>query len=567
VSDQSTLLGPKFFVLGVWEQPGSTMAAWKARGVNTLVGAPQGQDILTWAKSADAAGFYQIREPSSNLTFDANDPYLLAWATRDEPSNTTTTLSYGAVNENPAAVLAEATPLRAAAAAAGKVIPIWTNHVAAHIYPDWAQKNVLMMDYMEGPESDWLSSDGYPIQQHQAFVVATNDGYTSTTQGIALDRQEAWSGGKPVMAFIGVAAYNATAGVPTAGQFNAMAWSSVIHGATGISYFSIDLAPFKWDATPPALVEAITTFDQQIAAIDKILINETSGGRDPFTLYRAANVGAAPQTGQLPYPFEAAEIPTAQGVYRIILNLSDHAQVLNKPEWGLNNVTFEAYGVVRGYGTGDNTATAPTGGMLATGTAANDTVIGGAGDDTINGASAAVPSYLRGGEGNDVMTGGPGFNDMHGNEGNDTLQGGGGENWVVGGKGDDLLLGGGAVNLILGNIGNDTLSGGSRGDILRGGRDNDSIVGGVGADFISGDRGDDTESGGLGADVFHGSQDAGIDRILDFRLSDGDRVQLDPGTTYAVSQVGSDTVIDMGGGNQMILVGVQLSALHTGWIA
>ena len=41
---------------------------------------------------------------------------------------------------------------------------------------------------------------------------------------------------------------------------------------------------------------------------------------------------------------------------------------------------------------------------------------------------------------------------------------------------------------------------------------------------------------------------------------------LDPGTTYAVSQVGPDTVIDMGGGNQMILVGVQLSTLPTGWI-
>jgi hypothetical protein len=41
---------------------------------------------------------------------------------------------------------------------------------------------------------------------------------------------------------------------------------------------------------------------------------------------------------------------------------------------------------------------------------------------------------------------------------------------------------------------------------------------------------------------------------------------LDPGTTYSVSQVGADTVIDMGGGNQMILVGVQLSTLPAGWI-
>jgi hypothetical protein len=33
-----------------------------------------------------------------------------------------------------------------------------------------------------------------------------------------------------------------------------------------------------------------------------------------------------------------------------------------------------------------------------------------------------------------------------------------------------------------------------------------------------------------------------------------------------VSQVGADTVIDMGAGNQMMLVGVQMSSLTPGWI-
>ena len=59
---------------------------------------------------------------------------------------------------------------------------------------------------------------------------------------------------------------------------------------------------------------------------------------------------------------------------------------------------------------------------------------------------------------------------------------------------------------------------------------------------------------------------AGIDRVLDFHLSEGDRVLLDPGTTYTLSQVAADTVIDMGGGHQMILVGVQLSTLTPGWL-
>ena len=103
-------------------------------------------------------------------------------------------------------------------------------------------------------------------------------------------------------------------------------------------------------------------------------------------------------------------------------------------------------------------------------------------------------------------------------------------------------------------------------DVVRGGQDNDIVRGGAGNDYVSGDRGSDTVTGGTGADIFHSFGEAGIDRVTDFNLAEGDRVQLDPGTQYTVSQVGSDTVIDMTGGGQMILLGVQMSTLTTGWI-
>ena len=80
------------------------------------------------------------------------------------------------------------------------------------------------------------------------------------------------------------------------------------------------------------------------------------------------------------------------------------------------------------------------------------------------------------------------------------------------------------------------------------------------AKLVSGDRGDDTMVGGDGADSFHSSNEAGIDRVLDFSVAQGDRVQLDPGTTFSVSQVGADTVISLTGG-QVILVGVSMSGL------
>ena len=45
MSDQATALGPKFFVLGAYVQASWMMDSWKARGVNTLVEAPEGHDV------------------------------------------------------------------------------------------------------------------------------------------------------------------------------------------------------------------------------------------------------------------------------------------------------------------------------------------------------------------------------------------------------------------------------------------------------------------------------------------------------------------------------------------
>ena len=204
------------------------------------------------------------------------------------------------------------------------------------------------------------------------------------------------------------------------------------------------------------------------------------------------------------------------------------------------------------------------GGQVLQATAGAPTVQGGAGDDTITGASTA--DYLRGNDGNDVINGGTAFDDINGNVGNDTLHGGAGDDWVVGGKNDDVQFGDDGDDIVWGNLGNDTLDGGAGNDQVRGGQGDDSLSGGDGNDFISGDRGADTEMGGAGADIFHGSQDAGVDRVLDFSYGQGDRVMLDPGTTFTASQVGADTVLDMGGGNQMVLVGVQLSTLPSDYI-
>lgn len=175
-------------------------------------------------------------------------------------------------------------------------------------------------------------------------------------------------------------------------------------------------------------------------------------------------------------------------------------------------------------------------------------------------------SVIRGGDGNDSITGGTAFDDINGNQGDDTAHGGAGDDWVVGGKGNDALFGDAGDDLVLGNLGDDTLSGGDGKDVLRGGQGNDVVQGGAGDDWLSGDRGDDTLTGGTGADTFHSFSGAGIDRVTDFHLSEGDRFVLDAGTLYTLRQSGADTIIDMGAGDQVILVGVSLSSLTGNWI-
>jgi serralysin len=220
--------------------------------------------------------------------------------------------------------------------------------------------------------------------------------------------------------------------------------------------------------------------------------------------------------------------------------------------------------VLFGYGGGDSIAGGGGNDYLDAG-AGNNTVYGGAGDDVILASSGQ--NYLRGDDGNDTLTGASEFDDINGNKGDDVIDGGsGGGDWLVGGQGNDRITSHGSDDILYGNMGNDTLNGGPGSEIIRGGQGDDVLYGAAGNDWLSGDRGNDTITGGTGADIFHTFSGAGLDRVLDFRIADGDRVMLDSGTTYTLKQVGPDAVVDMGNGDQMILVGVQLSALPAGWI-
>ncbi|WEZ88825.1 retention module-containing protein [Pseudomonas sp. NyZ480] len=110
------------------------------------------------------------------------------------------------------------------------------------------------------------------------------------------------------------------------------------------------------------------------------------------------------------------------------------------------------------------------------------------------------------------------FDISRANDGADTLMGGAGNDIIFGQGGNDYLDGGKGNDILLGGAGNDTLLGGDGNDLLFGGAGNDALTGGKGNDILSGGAGADTFVWKLG--------DIGQDVIKDFKMSEGDRLDL-----------------------------------------
>ena len=120
-------------------------------------------------------------------------------------------------------------------------------------------------------------------------------------------------------------------------------------------------------------------------------------------------------------------------------------------------------------------------GKSGKGRSGDDTLIGGSGND-----------YLNGERGDDLILGNDGNDYLEGGQGNDTLLGGTGNDKLVGGQGEDLLVAGDGGDRLDGGQGDDTLEGGSGIDFLEGGQGNDRLIAGGGADLADGGSGFDT---------------------------------------------------------------------------
>lgn len=140
-----------------------------------------------------------------------------------------------------------------------------------------------------------------------------------------------------------------------------------------------------------------------------------------------------------------------------------------------------------------------------------DSLIGGAGHDTIFGqreeddiSGGSGNDFIGAGRGNDTVEGGAGDDQIDANLGDDTVSGGFGNDMIYGGHGNDILAGNEGNDRITGGAGNDEISAGAGFDDIQGGRGDDILRGGEGSDSLDGGRGNDVLVTGTDTDLLEG---------------------------------------------------------------
>ena len=143
-----------------------------------------------------------------------------------------------------------------------------------------------------------------------------------------------------------------------------------------------------------------------------------------------------------------------------------------------------------------------------------------------------------------------------GGAGNDTIDGSLARDTIVGGAGDDNLFGGRGKDLIFGEAGNDEIIGNQGGDTLEGGSGNDTLFGDEGRDVLVGGSGSDILIGGGAADNFALASGQGTDKIIDFEPR-RDKLLLSEGLSFSgltLNQNNEDVDIVLTDTNELLAV-------------
>jgi Ca2+-binding RTX toxin-like protein len=157
-----------------------------------------------------------------------------------------------------------------------------------------------------------------------------------------------------------------------------------------------------------------------------------------------------------------------------------------------------------------------------------DVVVSRGGNDRI--FSGGGRDIVCSGPGDDVVRVGPGKDRVNSGAGDDFVDGAGGSDVVASGAGNDVVLGGPGGEKAKGGPGDDRLHGEFQDDVLRGDAGNDVLSGDQGADRLWGASGDDWVRGDTGYDLSFGGP--GIDWLnMGSHVSPGQKV-FEPAGVY-----------------------------------
>jgi Ca2+-binding RTX toxin-like protein len=210
---------------------------------------------------------------------------------------------------------------------------------------------------------------------------------------------------------------------------------------------------------------------------------------------------------------------------------------------------------------------------LPTGSGSGNTGTGGKGDETpADGGTVAPPASSTG----KTITGTTKSEKLTGTSGADTIEGGAGKDTIDGGNGTDTVSYAHSSKAVKIDLGGSTQSGGdAAGDKLAnvenvtGSDYNDTIVGNDGDNVLTGGAGKDTMTGGDGADVFFFGAKSGQDVIQDFESGE-DHIHFSGISGFRSGEdvldhaknSGDDVIIDLGGGNTIKLLDIDVKHLH-----
>jgi Ca2+-binding RTX toxin-like protein len=154
-----------------------------------------------------------------------------------------------------------------------------------------------------------------------------------------------------------------------------------------------------------------------------------------------------------------------------------------------------------------------------------------------------------------TVTGSAGDDHLFGGTGDETLIARGGSDYAYGDVGNDLLRGGAGTDVLQGGAGSDVLRGGAGQSVLDGGAGDDLIYGGAGSAFIAGGAGNDILRVGQGSDVIAFNAGDGMDTLYGGR-DGGNTLSFGGGIRYSdirFSKSGKDLVVSTGEGEGVTL--------------